>query len=40
MSKMNIKKDKISGIQKALKLADKNDDKKIDMNEFRDELKV
>lgn len=40
MSKMNIKRDKISGMQKALKSADKDNDKKIDMNEFRDELKV
>lgn len=40
MSKMNLKKDKISGIQKALKSADKDNDKKIDINEFRAELKL
>lgn len=39
MSKMNLKKDKISGIQKALKAADKDGDKKVDINEFRVELK-
>ena len=36
---MNLKKDKISGIQKALKAADKDNDKKIDIGEFRTELK-
>lgn len=36
---MNLKKDKISGIQKALKAADKDNDKKIDITEFRTELK-
>ena len=40
MSKMNLKKDKISGIQKALKAADKDKDKKIDIGEFRTELKL
>lgn len=40
MSKMNIKRDKISGMQKALKKADKDNDKKIDINEFRTELKL
>jgi len=39
MSKMNLKKDKISGIQKALRSADKDNNKKIDMSEFRTELK-
>jgi len=40
MSKMNLKKDKISGIQKALKAADKDHDTKIDIGEFRTELKL
>ncbi|XP_067952037.1 polycystin-2-like isoform X2 [Watersipora subatra] len=39
MSKMNLKRDKISGIQRALKAADRDNDKKIDINEFRTELK-
>lgn len=40
MSKMNLKKDKISGLQRALKSADKDKDKKIDISEFRAELKL
>jgi len=40
MSKMNIKRDKISGIQKALNAADKDGDKKIQIDEFRAELKL
>lgn len=37
---MNIKRDKLVGMQRALKNADKDNDKQIDINEFRAELKL
>jgi polycystin 2 len=40
LNKLNIKRDKIIDVQKAMFSADKNNDKKLDFAEWRDELKV
>ena len=39
MSKLNIKRDKIVDIQKALQSADINQDKQLDFEEWRQDLK-
>jgi len=40
MSKLNIKRDKIAGIQSALTTADLNKDRRIDFEEMRHDLKM
>lgn len=37
--KLNLKRDKIVNIQKAIAQADSNNDKKLDFDEWRNELK-
>ena len=39
LAKLNLKRDKIIDIQDALKTSDANKDKKVDFNEWRQELK-
>ena len=40
LDKLNLKRDKIVDIQKALKSADINDDKQVDFDEWRQDLKA